>query len=193
MPARRPARVRFVAAAVTPGSEPPPGLPEIAVAGRSNAGKSALINSLVGRRALARTSRTPGRTRQLNFFQVDDRVVLVDLPGYGFAVGSERERQGWEPLVEGYLRGRPTLRGVLIVLDARRGLEADEEQLLQFLAAIGRPAVVVATKLDKLARAAQQAALARLAQRLGSTPLAGYSALTGEGREALWHLLGAWL
>src|SRR5207253_3003279 len=123
---------------------PPPGPPEVALAGRSNVGKSALINVLVGRRGLARASRTPGRTRQLNFFALDERLVLVDLPGYGFAVGPEAERRAWKPLVETYLGERPTLRGVLLVVDARRGLEAEEEELLAYLAALGRPAAVAA-------------------------------------------------
>src|SRR5881409_1834374 len=115
---------RFLGAAATPGGGPPPGPPEVAIAGRSNVGKSALINALVGRRGLARTSRTPGRTRQLNFFALDARLVLVDLPGYGFAVGPEAERRAWKPLVETYLGERPTLRGVLLVVDARRALAA---------------------------------------------------------------------
>src|SRR5256885_1395573 len=118
---------RFLGAAATPGGGPPPGPPEVAIAGRSNVGKSALINVLVGRRGLARASRTPGRTRQLNFFALDERLVLVDLPGYGFAVGPEAERRAWKPLVETYLGERPTLRGVLLVVDARRGIERSEE------------------------------------------------------------------
>src|SRR5207247_10751220 len=102
--------------------------------------KSALINALVGRRGRGRTSRTPGRPRRLNFLALDERIVLVDLPGYGFAVGPEAERRAWKPLVETYLRERPTLRGVLLVVDARRGIEGEEEELLAYLAALGRPA-----------------------------------------------------
>src|SRR5207248_483760 len=119
------------------------------VAAPSTVGKSSLVNALPGRRGLARTSATPGRTRQLNFFLVSDAFVLVDLPGYGFAAGPETERLAWGPLVETYLVGRPTLRGVLLVVDARRGLEGEEEDLLAYLAALPRPATVVATKLDK--------------------------------------------
>src|SRR5690349_12492856 len=154
MRARRRAEARFLGAAATPGGGPPADLPEVAIAGRSNVGKSSLINALLGRRGLARTSRTPGRTRQLNFFLVNDAFVLVDLPGYGFAVGPDAERMAWGPLVETYLRERPTLRGVLLVVDARRGIEAEEAQVLHYVAALALPAAVVATKLDKLGRAA---------------------------------------
>ena len=185
---------RFLGAAATPGGGPPSGPPEVAIAGRSNVGKSALINQLTGRRGLARTSATPGRTRQLNFFLVNDRFGLVDLPGYGFAVGPESDRRAWKPLVETYLRERPTLRGVLLVVDARRGLETDEGDLLEFLAHVGRPAAVVATKVDKLARNAARAALERTAaQTPAGVPVVGFSARTGEGREAVWHVLDAWL
>ncbi|HLK12181.1 MAG TPA: ribosome biogenesis GTP-binding protein YihA/YsxC [Candidatus Binatia bacterium] len=184
---------RFVTAAAVPGGEPPPGPPEVAIAGRSNVGKSALINALTARRGLARTSGTPGRTRQLNFFLVNERLRLVDLPGYGFAVGSEEERRAWAPLVETYLRARPTLRGVLLVVDARRGVEAEEEELLAFLAAVGRPSAVVATKLDKLARGAATAALRGLRARLApGVPLVGFSARSGEGRDAVWRVVLGW-
>jgi GTP-binding protein len=184
---------RFLGAAATPGGGPAPGPPEVALAGRSNVGKSSVINTLVGRRGLARTSGTPGRTRQLNFFLVNEDVVLVDLPGYGFAVGPEEERRAWEPLVETYLRERPTLRGVALVVDVRRGLEDDENELLAFLAAVGLPAAVVATKLDKLGRGVGHNALRALAGQLGDrVPLVGFSARSGEGRNELWRILGAW-
>jgi len=173
-----------------PGGGPPPGLPEVAIAGRSNVGKSSLINTLLGRRGLARTSATPGRTRQLNFFLVNDAFVLVDLPGYGFALGPEMERRAWGPLVETYLVGRPTLRGVLLVVDARRGLEGEEEDLLAYLAALPRPATVVATKLDKLARNAARTALAAIG---GPVPVVGFSARTGDGRDELWRVVSAWV
>jgi GTP-binding protein len=185
---------RFLGAAATPGGGPPPGPPEVAIAGRSNVGKSSLINCLTRRRGLARTSATPGRTRQLNFFLVNDCLALVDLPGYGWATGPEAERRAWGPLVETYLHERPTLRGVVVLVDARRGIEAEEEDLLAYLAALPQPAVVVATKLDKLAQAEARRTLAAVRTRLADgVPLIGFSARSGEGRAPLWRIIDAWV
>jgi len=167
---------------------------EIAFAGRSNVGKSSLINLLLGRRALARTSSTPGRTRALNFYGVTlDRspLVFVDLPGYGYARVAKTERMRWGPLVEGYLEGRRALRGVVLVVDARRGLEDDEQQLLAYLEAHRRPTVVAATKIDKLARGRIEAALGAMRAAAGAVPVVGVSATTRDGRRELWELLFA--
>ena len=185
---------RFLGAAAKPGEAPPPAGPEIAVAGRSNVGKSSLINTLVGRNGLARTSSTPGRTRQINFFLLNERFVLADLPGYGFAVGPIEEKAAWKPLVETYLVERQPLCGVVLIVDVRRGIEAEEAELLQFLAALARPVVVAATKLDKFKRAAGVKALAAVRAQLPDyVPLVGYSALNGDGREPLWKILWQWI
>lgn len=189
----RGAAARFLGAAATPGGGPPPGPPEVAIAGRSNVGKSSLLNAVLGRRALARVSATPGRTRQLNFFLAHDGLVLVDLPGYGYAVGPEAERRAWGPLVETYLRERPTLRGVVLLVDLRRGVESEEDDVLRYVAALGLPAAVVATKADKLGRGAARSALAALGATLpAGLPLIGFSARTGEGRTELWRVLTTW-
>jgi GTP-binding protein len=150
----------FEALAVDPASWPAEGPPEIAFAGRSNVGKSSVINALVARRGLARTSQMPGRTRALVFFRVETRdappLRFVDLPGYGYARASKRDRAGWRPLVERYLERRGTLRLVVVLVDARRGLQAADEELLEWLAACDRPAALVFTKLDALPRNRRQ-------------------------------------
>ncbi|MSP24290.1 MAG: ribosome biogenesis GTP-binding protein YsxC [Myxococcales bacterium] len=162
---------------------------EIAFAGRSNVGKSSVMNALMGRRNLVRTSSTPGCTRQISFFQTCARdgreQVLVDLPGYGYARRSKTERDEWAELIEHYVQQRPTLRAVAVLFDARRGMEEEEEGLCEFIAT--RPAehaatlVLVATKIDKLPKSKRQAALARLGRR--AYPV---SATEGDGIGALW-------
>ena len=127
-------------------------LPEVAFLGRSNVGKSALLNRLVHRRALARVSRTPGRTQEINFFRINDLFVLVDLPGYGYARVSKERQAAWRPLIEGYLGNTATLRGAVQLLDVRHDPTNDDLAMLDFLAAIETPALVAVTKVDKLAR-----------------------------------------
>ena len=173
-----------------------PALPEIAFAGRSNVGKSSLVNALTGRRTLARISNTPGRTRELNFFDLDGRLMLVDLPGYGYAAASRKKIRAWTLLAETYLRGRPTLRRVCLLLDARRGIAAADEPVM---AAFDRSAVsflAVLTKCDKLKPEALAAATAAIEGSL-ATHVAAYpeliatSARTGTGIEALRSHLAA--
>ena len=156
----------FVAGAADQTAIPPDTLPEIALAGRSNVGKSSLLNALTGQNALARVSRAPGRTRQINFFELGSKLMLVDLPGYGFAAASKREIARWTGLSERYLKGRASLMRVLLLLDARFGLKATDEPVLQFLdeAAVSFQAVL--TKADLVKPADLTAMLPRLATSL---------------------------
>jgi GTP-binding protein len=167
------------------GWRPDSNLPEVALAGRSNVGKSALINKLLGRRAMARVSRSPGRTRQVNFFRVNDQFVLADLPGYGYARIAREQRERWGPLIEDYLQHTPNLRGILQLLDLRRDPTEDDLSMLGFAANLGLPAVVVATKADKLSRAAAASRVGELAEELGleETAIIAFSAHTGAGRD----------
>jgi GTP-binding protein len=188
----------FVAGAGPSGSLPAPVRAEIAFAGRSNVGKSSLINALVERKSLVRTSSTPGSTRQVNLYEAraaDGAVFhLVDLPGYGFNRRSKAEQRSWAELIEAYLGTRSTLATVVILVDVRRGLEDDDRELITFIDAAKPPSrrpvevLVVATKLDKLSLNERKVALARLGREAGRKVL-GFSSVTGEGREALWRAL----
>ncbi|HXX65965.1 MAG TPA: ribosome biogenesis GTP-binding protein YihA/YsxC [Polyangiaceae bacterium] len=187
----------FEAGSTDARSLPPPTLLEVALAGRSNVGKSSLLNTLMQRRGLARTSGTPGCTRQLNMFQVrcSDGLTLrlVDLPGYGWAQRSRHERGQWQAMVERYLAHRVSLRAIVLVVDVRRGPGDDETQLVDFVRQAGAPGggrpidvIWVATKLDKIAVAARKPALARL-RRAAHAPVIGFSAKDASGREELWQ------
>ena len=181
---------RFVTSAAQPSGFPPPSLPEIAVVGRSNVGKSSLINALVGQPGLARTSRTPGRTRLINWFAIDERFHLVDLPGYGYADVSQATRDSWRPLIEGYLADRESLAGVLLLIDIRRGAQAEELDFVPWLAERAMPVVVALTKADKLPKNKRMLEIRRARQALGLSrdPLA-VSALGGDGDgiASLWR------
>lgn len=169
------------------GWKPTSELPEIAFSGRSNVGKSSLLNKLVRRKALARVSATPGKTREINFFRVNDAFHLVDLPGYGYARVSRTARDAWRPLIEGFLRTSEQLRGVVQLIDARHPPSNDDLRMMEFLASLGVPTIVVATKVDKLAKAERNRTLAALAAQLGieDEQLIPFSARTGEGRDDL--------
>jgi GTP-binding protein len=157
---------RFVAGAADESALPPEGLPEIAFVGRSNVGKSSLVNALTGRRMLARTSNTPGRTRQLNFFALDDRLILVDLPGYGYAAASKSAIEDWTRLMRNYLRGRSCLRRVCLLIDARHGLKDPDRALMALCDAAGLSYQVTLTKIDKLSLASRAATAAGVAAEL---------------------------
>jgi GTP-binding protein len=164
-------RAEFMQSASDASGFPRPDLPELAFAGRSNVGKSSLLNALVGVPGLARTSNTPGRTRLVNWFRVEPprgrSVAFVDLPGYGYAKVAKSERAAWQPLVEAYLGRREVLRSVLLLIDARRGGEEEEVELLDYLVRAEVPVQVVLTKADKLAKAKRKPAAAAARRVLG--------------------------
>jgi GTP-binding protein len=184
-------RARFVISAAKPEEFPAEDLPEIAVVGRSNVGKSSLINAMIGS-DLARTSRTPGRTRLVNWFEVEGRFHLVDLPGYGYAEVSRTMRESWRPLIEAYLSGRRTLAGVLLLLDVRRGAQDEELDFVPWLAEREIPIIVAVTKADKLAKNKRMVEVGKARRALGlpRDPLA-VSAQTGDGVEPLWRAVRA--
>ncbi|HEY8369802.1 MAG TPA: ribosome biogenesis GTP-binding protein YihA/YsxC [Thermodesulfobacteriota bacterium] len=186
-------RAEFLTSATGPKGYPRGDRPEVAFAGRSNVGKSSLINALVRRKGLVKTSSTPGRTQLLNFFLVNDRLVLVDLPGYGYAKVPESVRAAFGPMIEEYLTRRAELAGVVVILDIRREPSAQDLALLEWLEAIGRRSVVVLTKADKLSgneRARQLRAIRAALPASSAEPIV-VSAQTGEGMTALWRAIGA--
>lgn len=187
----------FVRSCESPEQFPQDRLPEIAFVGRSNVGKSSLINSLLNRKSLAKVSHTPGKTRILNFFRVTTTDPLlksfyvVDLPGYGYAKVAKSVRAQWGPMIERYLRGRSTLRGVLLLVDVRR-TEGPDTSTIEWLLELGQQPVVVATKLDKLSRATRRAHLDEIAAALNlpeETSLVPYSSVSHEGRDELWRVI----
>ena len=186
----------FVTGAARAEQLPPGALPEVAFAGRSNVGKSSLINALAGRKALARISNTPGRTREVNFFDLGGRLMLVDLPGYGYARAAKTEIRRWHALIDDYLRGRPGLRRVALLIDARHGLKDADRQVMARLdkAAVSYQAVL--TKADKVKAEARPALLAGIEGELRRHPAAHpeillTSAQTGEGIPELRAALAA--
>jgi GTP-binding protein len=188
----------FIAEARDLGGLPAAGAPEIAIAGRSNVGKSTLLNRLAGRRGLARTSKTPGRTRGLVMFSLRlgsgaplDEIRLIDLPGYGYARVARQERQAWQPLIEGYTRARASLALFVILVDARRGAEDEERQLYEWLGTENVPVQIAFTKVDKLSSSEKgvlRGAARSVFHRGGRGPLF-VSGETGEGVGALWSAI----
>jgi GTP-binding protein len=160
--------VRFVAGAAEPAALPPEGLPEIAFAGRSNVGKSSLVNALTGRNTLARTSNTPGRTRQLNFFALAGELMLVDLPGYGYAEASKAAIERWTGLVRRYLRSRASLRRVCLLIDSRHGIKEPDRPILEMLDQAGISYQLILTKTDKPSSSELAATVERVAAELAT-------------------------
>jgi len=180
-------KVEFAGAIGRPGQAPPADLRQVAIAGRSNVGKSSLVNAVVGRKRIARVSGTPGKTREINFYLIDNRFFLVDLPGYGFARAPEAVRDAWRRLVEKYLTHNDRLDGLILLLDCRRGVQEADRQLLDYVSADEIPVLVVLTKMDKLNRAGQRAAVDAVRRELDAPAdqVLATSARTREGLDSL--------
>jgi GTP-binding protein len=178
----------FITSAVRPDQYPPPAGPEIAFAGRSNVGKSSLINCLVNRKRLVKTSSTPGRTQLINFFSINAAFNLVDLPGYGYARVPEKIRRQWGPMVERYLSSRRTLKGVVLLMDIRRTPGEEEGNLLDWLEEHQIPCLPVLTKADKLSNTKQRRQVQAIGDHLRIDPAALilFSAKTRLGKEKVW-------
>ena len=192
----------FVKSATDAKGWPPAGPPEIAFCGRSNVGKSSALNALAARKSLARVSRTPGRTRLINFFDLrvaektrsggrgpEQRVVFADLPGYGFASGPREEREGWREMIEEYLTRRDPLRTLVVLVDGELGAQPSDVEMVRWAGTLGRKVVVAATKLDRLSRNRRAQQLDRIAGALAVRSVTGFSAREHFGVEELWREL----
>jgi GTP-binding protein len=181
----------FVTSATKPSQYPPEGSPEIAFAGRSNVGKSSLINILVNRKRLVKTSSTPGRTQLVNFFDINDSINFVDLPGYGYAKVPASVRKKWGPMIETYLSGRNTLKGVVVILDIRRTPREEEQNLIDWLGHYSIASILVLTKTDKLSKTklAKQLAVVARTLALDAGDLILFSAKSRKGREDVWRAI----
>lgn len=190
-------RARFELTAFRRADFPPDQCVEVAIAGRSNAGKSSALNALLNRQRLARVSKTPGRTQAINFFSLGSTRYLVDLPGYGYAAVPRSRREQWDELMSHYLLHRASLRGLLLICDARRCLVPLDHQLLQWFAKTHRPVHVLLTKADKLSSTQANTALARATQELGrehsDVSVQLFSSLTHSGAAAAREVIARWM
>lgn len=181
--------VLLTVSAVNPNQYPDTPFPDLAFAGRSNVGKSSFINKVLGRKSLARTSSKPGKTATINFYNIDDCLNFVDLPGYGYAKVSKEEKKKWSTMIETYLKSRPTLSQVILIVDSRHAPTENDAVMLNFIRAVCGRAVVVASKLDKLKNRERDDALRRVISTLrlcGDDIIIPFSAVTGEGADMFW-------
>lgn len=181
--------VSLTVSAVNPNQYPDTPFPDLAFAGRSNVGKSSFINKVLGRKSLARTSSKPGKTATINFYNIDDCLNFVDLPGYGYAKVSKEEKKKWSTMIETYLNSRPTLSQVILIVDSRHAPTENDAVMLNFIRAVCGRAVVVASKLDKLKNSERDDALRRVISTLrlcGDDIIIPFSAVTGEGADMFW-------
>ena len=185
-------KCEFLKSAVLQNQYPELNLPEIAFSGRSNVGKSSLINSLLNRKKLVKISSNPGKTRLINFFLINEQLVMVDLPGYGYAAVSKSEKQSWGKMIEDYLTSRENLKNVVLLVDIRHEPTADDKLMYDFLKYYRRSVIVVATKLDKITKSSIAKNLNIIKQKLGideNDILMPYSSETHAGRDELWRAM----
>ncbi len=190
-----PLQLQFVTSAASIDQLPDDDIPEVAVVGRSNVGKSSLINSLSNRKGLAKVSKTPGRTQLINYFTLADKAAVIDLPGYGFANAPARVRASWQPMIEGYLLERSQLRMIMVLVDGEIGPTKLDVQMLEWLAAFGRPYRVIATKHDKVKSSALNRRKKDLAEKCGldKSEIVWVSASKNVGIDRLRALIHQWL
>jgi GTP-binding protein len=179
----------FIKSATKPSQFPPADRPEVAFAGRSNVGKSSLINTLLNRKDLVRVSGTPGRTQLINFFNVNDQLNFVDLPGYGFAKVPQEIKEQWQPMIEGYLSNRPNLVAMVCIMDLRRGVQDDDLELIHAAPHFGIQPILVFTKADKLKKQKSIAQQNKLARQFGvkREGIILFSSLKKTGIDAVWR------
>ena len=189
-------QAEFVISAVGPGQYPDDALPEIALAGRSNVGKSSLINRMINRKNLARTSSTPGKTQHLNYYRINEDLYFVDFPGYGYAKVSKTQRQAWGSMIENYLLERETLRLILLIIDLRHPPSKDDELMYDWLKHHDLPVCVVATKADKIPKSRWQKHMKIIREALvmrAGDQLMLFSSEAGIGRDELWAQINAFI
>ena len=182
----------FIISAVSHEQYPESDFPEVSFVGRSNVGKSSIINSLLNRKKLVKVSSTPGKTRLINFFLVNEQFFLVDLPGYGYAAVSQTEKKKWGDMIEEYLKTRNNLTNVVLLVDIRHKPTADDKMMYDFIKYYRSKVIVVATKLDKITKNSIQKQLKMVKEELkldSQDVLTSYSSLNHTGREALWDML----
>ncbi|MGJ7920524.1 ribosome biogenesis GTP-binding protein YihA/YsxC [Neobacillus sp. LXY-4] len=186
----------IVISAVRPAQYPDTPLPEIALAGRSNVGKSSFINKMLNRKALARTSSKPGKTQTLNFFLINEQFHFVDVPGYGYAKVSKKEREAWGKMIETYITTREQLKAVVLLVDLRHPPTADDRMMYDFLKHYNIPCIIVATKADKIPKSKWQKHVKITKETLElheSDPLVMFSSETGEGKDKAWAILESYM
>lgn len=182
----------IIISAVSKKQYPTLGFNEIALAGRSNVGKSSFINKLINRRNLVRTSSKPGKTRTLNFYNINDQFIFVDVPGYGYAKVSKKERAKWGEMMEEYFETREVLSAVILIIDSRHKPTEDDVNMYQYVKYLDIPTIIIATKIDKLKRQQRQKSLETIKRTLQTEqddPIIQFSAETGEGKDAVWKQL----